>query len=92
MQHARIVSDLGGYLALARALRVAPNVSWRWGQIRPIPVRQWRAVVRLAEARGLRHITLEGLLAGYLAAQRPANDAGGPAPRGKDRSAARAAA
>jgi len=65
MDHAKIIADLGGYLAVARELRTPPNVVWRWGIVRCIPARRWPIMVAMAKRMGLPHITADALLAGY---------------------------
>jgi DNA-binding transcriptional regulator YdaS (Cro superfamily) len=75
MSHSRILSDLGGHSAVARALGVSNAVAWRWGKHRCIPPGRWSAIVELAHRQGATHITLQTLLAGYAPAQRPSGGA-----------------
>jgi hypothetical protein len=89
MQHSQIIADLGGYMAVAAALKTPPNIVWRWGQTRAIPARRWPAIVELAKRKRLRHITAAALLAGYEPAQQ---QAAADAARMREGSGARAAA
>jgi hypothetical protein len=69
MDHAKIIADLGGFMAVSRALCEPPNIVWRWGVVRCIPARRWPIIIRHAKRVGHRHITADALLAGYVPAQ-----------------------
>jgi hypothetical protein len=67
MRHSNVMRALGGYAAVAAALKTPENQTHRWGRTRPIPVARWREVVLLAQRRRVPGITLAALLAGYEA-------------------------
>jgi hypothetical protein len=93
MRHDKVMKALGGYQAVAGALRTPGNQTHRWGYTRPIPVGRWREVVALAQRERVPGITLDALHRGYLAWQRAAARQGGAARREPPASeAARAAA
>jgi hypothetical protein len=60
MTNADIMRALGGYRAVADFLGENPKVVHKWSA-RGIPARYWPAVVRMADDKGLKDISLDTL-------------------------------
>jgi hypothetical protein len=60
MTNADIMHTLGGYRAVAEFLGESPKVVHKWSA-RGVPARYWPAIVRMAETKGVKGISLQTL-------------------------------
>lgn len=72
MDHAAIITALGGPSRVAAAIGAPYRVVFRWAHGRAIPPLRWLGLVSLAQQRGVEGVTLERLLRGYYPAKQPA--------------------
>ncbi len=70
MDHAEIISLLGGPVVVAKAVGCDRTRVLRW-RAEGIPPRRWPKVVEVARAKGLAGITLDALNAGWPDAAKP---------------------